>query len=212
MRPLDAPSEPIAWLAREPWLATRALAAGPLRTEAMLLALRETAAPDFPARQALAAGQTEEELAAGHAELAAALARQLDALASDPVSARRRAWCETQAGRPELAAQDLRDRRAAASDESQAAHYGLTLARVALATGDELGARAAAGAALVLGSPDAAVLLGRLALARGEPDAARVVARAWVEGRAERDFPGALWALSLLPPGFPPPSPGSPVR
>jgi hypothetical protein len=177
----------------------------------MLLALREPGG-EHPARLALAAAQYEEELALGNVELAAALARQLDAARPDPVSARRRAWCDAQAGRAEQAVPDVRARRDAAPDDAQAAHYGLTLAHLALSSGDELAARAQAGAALVLGSPEAAVLLGRLALAGGEPDTARVVARAWVDGRDERDFPGAVWALSLLPARFPPPAPGSPVR
>lgn len=217
-RPVDPPRAPMAWLAGEPWLAARALPAGATRSAAMLLALDETGAIDRPARVALADQQVREELAVADAAGAASLAERVDELEPNPARLALRAWSMAQAGRSDDPGAAWRARVAAAVEGPDPASARVALARLALASGNELSAREHLGAALALSSPEAASLTARLLVARGEPRRARVLARAWIDDGRARDVPAALWALACLAetPGpdaqGAPPRPAAPVR
>ncbi len=196
--PVDPPRVAIAWLPTEAWLAARALPAGPMRTAAMLLALDEASTIDQPARIATAEQQAHEELFGANANGAAQLAERIDEIEPTPARLALRAWSLAQSGRASDPGIAWRARIAAASDGPDEVAARLASARIALAGGDDLAARAELGAALALASPDAASLTARLLVARGEPRRARVLARAWIDDPAARDVPAALWALACL--------------
>ncbi|MCY2961043.1 MAG: hypothetical protein NTY35_12840, partial [Planctomycetota bacterium] len=215
---VDPPRVALAWIPSETWFAARALPPGSTRSEAMLLALDEELAADRAARISTAEVQVREELAAADAAGAAALAARIDALEPTPARFELCAWSMAQAGRAAEYEPAWRARAAAAREGPDEARSHLVGARIALARGDELAARAALGAALALADPDAAILTARLLLASGEHRRARILARAWVEDETARGVPGALWALACLAetPGSAsrgtPPGSGAPVR
>jgi len=210
--PVEPPRAPMSWLPLEPWFAARALPAGPTRSTAMLLALDDEPVADRPERVALAGRLAYEELAAANAPGAAALAERLDLLDPSVDRLALRAWALAQAGRAPDAEALLRTRQSEAADGPDEARLRVLGARIALARGDDLAARARLGAALALGSPDAAVLSARLLLASGEGRRARTLARAWIDAPDTRDASAALWALACLAEAPGPSSPEAPPR
>jgi hypothetical protein len=223
---VDPPRGAMHWLRGEPWLAAQALPPGPTRCAAMLLALEEAGASRISAQLATAERQAREELADANVLGAAALAERVGALEPTPARLELWAWAMTQAARTAEVEREWnqrtqlveRARGGRVADEALESPWRVIRARAALGRDDELAARAELGAALALGSSDAAVLTARLLLARGERERARVLARAWVDTGPSSDMAGALWALARLgelptaSPARAPPGPDRPLR
>ena len=196
---LDPPPVGFTWLPSEAWFGARALGPGSARCAALLESLTQATPADRPVRIAIAESQLLEEVCSGNADGAAELALRIDALEPTAARAARAAWTGTQAGRGEAVAIAL-SARIAASDAADESHLQLALARVALARGDEIGARTELGAALAGGDASAAALTARLSIDRHEARRARVLLRGWIDGPGSRGEISALWALAMLEP------------
>jgi len=94
------------------------------------------------------------------------------------------------------------DEQLARTDPASPEHGALMQARAlaSLGAGHEARARRELGAALVHGSPDAAVVLARLALSSGQPERARVVARALLGHDPAPSWALRAWGISMLQP------------
>jgi tetratricopeptide (TPR) repeat protein len=225
-RAVTVPDAEPAWVPHEGWFAARALAPSWYRVQAGILALDETPSVE-PERAVLLGRIADEERALLRLDLAEGAAAAVFRRVPSDANALRLARILTLRG----SNREARDVLSRALDVTQAdaARARLFCARAGLAQGsrDERAALADWGAALLLGSDEAALDLAERALADGERERARVLAAAVLSRSADAQAQGTAgalgetllyeaaleaWGKALLPPSRQEPLAGAPGK
>jgi hypothetical protein len=199
-------TEPV-WVPHEAWFATRALVPGLFRVQAAIAAideLRRAGAESIPQperdqRLAWAERVAAEERALGRLELAERAATAVFAYAPGADTALRLAHVLALRGVGDEARSVLSHALDGGLGDDARMQLFLARARISSGVHDERRAISDWGAALSLGSDEAALDLGWRALLNQDRTQAAFLARAVLETAPRREDALALWALSLLP-------------
>lgn len=200
--PAQRATEPDAildWLPHEAWYATRALRPGMYRVLTAVSALDDTTTPD-PTRAAWAARLFEEQRLIFDFDLAERLASGLYRRNPNAENVERLARVFVWRGNTAAAQNVLQEALGTTDDSDLAQTLHLARARVAAAAGDDRTALAEYGAALSLGSDDAALDLALLALRDGQRARALRLADLVLARDPERDDALAIRGMAQLPP------------
>jgi tetratricopeptide (TPR) repeat protein len=189
-------SEPV-WVPYEAWFAARALTPGPYRVQAAIAALDEAGRAD-PERIAWAEQISREERGWGRLELSERAATAVFARAPGADTALHLAHILALRGVGDEARSVLS--HALAAELGDDAHMSLYLARARVSFGlsDERRALSDWGAALSLGSDDAALDLALHALQEGDRVRAGFLARTVLDEAPRREDALAVWGRALL--------------